>query len=118
MQAWFAKYGKSLALFVGAVIVVVKNVLGDGSISGNEWFIIAAAVVGGVTTYIVPNLSTGLGKYAKAITYAASIVIGALPAILPGGVSPAEWFNLIVLVATNVGVIVLPAQQHPANPAG
>lgn len=115
MSAWFAKYGKSLALFAGALVIVVKNVIADGSLQGDEWHILATAVVGGVATYIVPNLTGGLGKWAKSVTYAASIVIGALPAILPGGISPAEWFDLVVLLATQVGVIVLPSQQHPTK---
>lgn len=116
MNAWFAKYGKSLALFAGALVLVVQNVLSDGGITGNEWFILATAVVGGVSTYLVPNLTGGLGKYAKAITFAASILIGAIPSILPDGITPTEWFNLVVLLATQAGVIVLPSQQHPTGP--
>lgn len=111
MREWFARYGKSLALFAGAVVVVIKAVLPDG-VQVDEWFMIASAVVGGVATYIVPNLTGGMGRYAKALTYAAGIVIGALPAALMGGITPTEWVDLAVLVAANLGVVVLPAQQH------
>ena len=116
MRPWFATYGKSLALLAGGIVVVLQNVTSDG-IQQAEWFTLATAVVGGITTYIVPNLVGGIAKYAKAITYTAAIVIGALPAMVDGGMTSGEWFSLAVLVATNLGVIVLPAPQHPAAPA-
>ncbi len=115
MSAWFAKYGKSVALFVGALVIVVQNVLLDGGISGNEWFVLATAVVGGVATYIAPNLTGGVGKWTKSLVFGASILIGALPSMLPGGLTGGEWFDLIVLLATQFGVIILPSQQHPAG---
>jgi hypothetical protein len=116
MNAWFARYGKSVALFAGAVIIVAKNVVADGGITGDEWFVIATAVVGGIATYIAPNLTGGVGKWTKALVFAASIIIGALPAMLPDGLTPAEWFDLVVLLATQFGVIILPAPKHPTGP--
>jgi hypothetical protein len=113
---WFERFAKVIPLFLGGLVVALRQILPDGVHGQEEWLLLATAVVGGVTTYLVPNLTAGIGEYAKLITYAASLVIGALPALLPSGLTADEWFDLCILVATAVGVVVLPSQKHPSGP--
>ncbi len=115
---WFRNYGKAVPLFLGAVILALRQVTDDGAVSGSgEWLLLIGAFVAAVSTYVVPNLTEGAGKYAKIVTYAATAVVTALGTLLPGGLTAQDWIDLVIVAATALGVVVLPSTQHPANPA-
>lgn len=115
MSAWFAKYGKVIPLFLGAIVLVVQTAMSDGVLALDEKIAIALAIVGAVNTYIVPNLSAGLGKYAKAFVQAAVPVLTGLSGWMIDGMSQSDWWALVITAATAAGVLVFPAQQHPAG---
>jgi hypothetical protein len=39
--------------------------LADGGVDSQEWVVIVYTAVGAIGVYVVPNLSTGVGRFAK-----------------------------------------------------
>jgi hypothetical protein len=111
---WFRQYGKVIPLFVGGIVLAWRQVR-DGGITGPEWNLLAAAVIGGFLAYWVPNLTGGLQRYTKAIAFAALAVSSVLPAYLPNGVTADELYDLLILFLTELGIIVFPSQQWLAD---
>jgi hypothetical protein len=48
-------YRKTIVAVVLAVCVTLGTVLEDGAISSADWFVVAAAVLGAIGVYQVPN---------------------------------------------------------------
>jgi hypothetical protein len=117
MNDWFQRYGKVIPLFVGAIVLVIQQALADNSIDSADRILIGLAIVGAVTTYIVPNLTGGVGLFAKGITSSAFAVLTGLTGWLAGGMSSSDWWALLIAAATAAGVMVFPSQKHPVATA-
>lgn len=113
MSAWFAKYAKTIPLFVGGIVLVVQAALSDNVIVLDEKIAISLAVVGALNTYIVPNLTGGLGHFAKGLVASSTAVLTGLSGWLIDGMSQSDWWALLISAATAAGVLVLPSQKHP-----
>lgn len=112
---WWHKYGKTAGLFIGGLIITLKQVLDDGRFAGNDWHVLATAIGAGVLAYFIPNLTSGINKYLKPIAYAYVAVVATLPTLLVGGLTQSEWIDLVLLAAVTLGIIPLPAPQRPAE---
>jgi len=113
MRSWFQVYGKVIPLFLGSIFLVVQSAVSDDVVTGDEKIQIALIVVGGIVTYIVPNLVGGIAHFAKGITSAAIAVLTGLSGWLVDGMSTSDWWNLLIAAATAAGVLVLPSVKHP-----
>lgn len=121
LSALWAKYRKSLSIVGVTVLAFVATVLTDG-ISAPEWVLLAGVSVNAVTVAVVPNLDTGIATVAKTISafMLAGLTVAAT-AIL-GGLTPAEWTEIILAAFAAVGVTALPNDwppaQHPNSAVG
>lgn len=106
-------FGKFWFAALGAVLVVVATTLSDNRIEVDEAIAIGVAAVNAATVYVVPNLDSGIGKYAKAICSGLLAVLTGLAGWMVGGMSGADWINLVLAFATAAGVLVASAPQHP-----
>jgi hypothetical protein len=113
MTDWFARYGKTIPLFIGAIVLVIQQAVADNSIDSGDRILIGLAIVGAVTTYIVPNLTGGIGLFAKGITSAAFAILTGLTGWLIDGMAVSDWWALLIAAATAAGVMVFPSQKHP-----
>jgi uncharacterized membrane protein YhhN len=90
---------------LGAVVMAIWAALTDTDtadrVTSAEAVLIASLAVGAIGTYIVGNLDTGAGHYAKGVV---SFLTAALPALslsLAGGLTTTEvWEALVVGFAT------------------
>lgn len=114
MRDWFSLYGKALALVLGAVAMVIQTLGWDTT---EDKIAIGIALVGGIVTYVVPNLTGGIAKFAKAITSAAMAVFTGLSGWLIDGMSTDDWVNLLIAALVAAGVLILPSVKHEMNPA-
>lgn len=98
-----AKYNKSIAAVVGAIIsAVVAALAGDNSINADEWILIAIAGTSAASIFTAPNVPGS--RYTKAILAALMAVLSALTAMITDGVTTAEWFQVALSVLTALGV--------------
>ena len=106
-------YAKSLLYIALAVVGVLITALADDALSVDELVNVVIIGVGAVTVYLVPNLPSGVGRYAKVIV--AFIIAGlvALDSFLTGGVTMTEWLQIAVAAFAGVGVYVTP--NEPAR---
>jgi hypothetical protein len=113
-RALWAKYRKSISIVGVTVLAFVATVLTDG-ISAPEWVLLAGVTVNAVTVAIVPNLDAGIASVAKSITafMLAGLTVAAT-AIL-GGLTPAEWTEIVLAAFAAVGVTALPNDWPPAQ---
>jgi hypothetical protein len=107
-------YSKALGMVVATVLSAVVPMLTAGTLTAENWINVALVGIGAVSVAIVPNLTAGIGKYAKAAVAVASAVLTLLVSLLPGGLSTAEILQLVIAALGAVGVMALPAPQHPA----
>lgn len=110
-------YSKSWGMVVATVLSAIVPLLTNGGLTVANWINVALVGVGAISVAIVPNLSAGVGQYAKAAVAVASAVLTLLVSLLPGGLSTAEILQLVIAALGAVGVVALPGPQHPAAPS-
>lgn len=110
VEPWYLpeEYRKVLPPLLGAVGFVAVPLLGDGAVSTQDVVQIAIAAATAAVVYLVPNLAAGPGRVLK---LAAALVVGVggqYLAVQAGGITPAEWAELVVAALVAGGVYVLP----------
>jgi hypothetical protein len=101
------KYKKAAGVLLVAVLAVLASVITDG-ITAKEWTVVAGVGLASFGTSIVPNLPTGIGGYAKAIT---TFLIGGtavLSVVIDGGLTTAELIEVLLAAFAAVGITVVP----------
>jgi hypothetical protein len=101
---------KAWAQLAVAVVVAVWAALTDSAsgdtITTQEWVVIAGTGIGAFVVWVVPNLDTGIGKYAKTIASFATAGLSALYVVIPGGLTTAEMLEVLVAGASAIGLVV------------
>ena len=101
-------YMKSLLYIALAVVGVLVVALNDDVVSTDELVNIGIIGVGAITTYLVPNLPTGVGQYAKVtVTFVVAALV-ALQSFLTDGITTTEWLQIAVAAFAGIGVYVIP----------
>jgi hypothetical protein len=105
------QYAKALIYIALAAVSVLVTALTDDVVSPEELVNVGIVGVGAIATYLVPNLPTGPGAYAKSAT--AFIVAGliAVASALTGGITTAEWLQIGVAAFAGIGVYIVPNEQ-------
>ena len=106
-------YAKSFVAIVTAVLAVVVTALTDNAVSLMELLGIFVAGVTAIGVYLVPNLPTGVGRYAKvAVAVVGTALQAAVPLATNGEVSLTGWLliALAALGALSVGIV---PNTHP-----
>lgn len=97
------KYKKAAGVVLVAVLTAVASVLTDG-ITAQEWTVVAGVLLAAFGTAFVPNLPTGPGGVAKAVT---TFLIGGtavLSVVIAGGLTMAELLEVLIAAFAAVGV--------------
>lgn len=99
-------YIKSIAAVVGAAVVTVHQLVADGS----PWtltrtLLVVLAVLGSIAVYIVPQLTEGIGRFAKEfVAFGTAGIEATIPLLGDGAVVGAEWLIIAMAVMTAAGV--------------
>ncbi|WP_439593877.1 hypothetical protein [Microbacterium sp.] len=101
-------YAKSLLYIALAVVGILITALADEVVSIDELVNIAIVGVGAITVYLVPNLPSGVGAYAKVIVTFIVAGLVALQSFLTGGITTTEWLQVAVAAFAGIGVYVIP----------
>jgi hypothetical protein len=102
IKAW-AQLGVAILTAVYAALTDAVN--GD-NITDREWIVIASTGVGAFVVWIVPNLETGIAKYAKGFASFATAGLPVLYVVIPGGLTQAETIEVILAGLAAIGFVV------------
>jgi hypothetical protein len=97
---------KAWALVAVAVLTYVYAALTDGGVDSQEWVVIVYTAVGAIGVYVVPNLSTGVGRFAKGAVAFLTAGLAALQVAVQGGLTLAELIEVLLAGAAAVGLTV------------
>ena len=103
-----SRYAKAIVAILTAGATVLATALTDNFVTVDERFGIALAIVNAIAVYFVPNLSAGVGRYAKMIVAFVGTGLQALIPLLDGGGIPATTWLLVLVAAlgaVSVGII-------------
>lgn len=100
---------QTIAMTLGAIAaLIVPLVTDDHQLNTLEWFNLGLGIVGAISTYVVPNLDTTVGRYAKQVVAGLVAALTLLPTLTADGVTFGEWLQVIVIALGAAGVIALP----------
>lgn len=102
-----SRYGKAFVAIVAAVLAVVITALTDNVVTLTEGLGIGVAFVTALSVYLVPNLPSGAGRYAKAaVAVVGTGLQAAVPLVVDGGFPSSAWLlvALAALGALSVGI--------------
>jgi hypothetical protein len=107
-----SKYAKAIVAILTAAATVLATAITDNFVTLDERLGIALAIVNAVAVYLVPNLSAGVGRYAKLIVALVGTGLqAALPLIVDGGFPPSAWLLVLVAALGAVSVGIVPNRQ-------
>lgn len=95
---------KAWGMVLVAVLTYVYGALDEG-MTPTEWVITVSTLVGALAAYVFTNLSTGIGRYAKAIAAFLLPALGVVAAQITDGLTPQEWIEAIIAGAAAVGLV-------------
>ena len=101
-------YAKALIYIALTAVGFLATALADSALSTEEVLNLAILVLGAVGVYAVPNLPSGWMGYGKTIIAALTAALVALVSFLTGGVTAAEWMQVVVAGFAGVGVFITP----------
>lgn len=117
-------YAKSIGQVLAAGLIILVAALSDGKLAPVELVNIVIAVVTAAGVYVVPNLASGVGGYAKAIVSVVGAALAALSLVLSPGlgfgqVSLADWLTVVLAGLAAIGIGIVPnAPKIDAGTAG
>lgn len=101
-------YGKAITYIAIAAMAFLVTALSDNQITGEELLNLVIVVLGAIGVYAVPNFPANVAKYAKTgIAFLTAGVIAAL-SFWSGGITTAEWLQIIIAAFAAVGVYIVP----------
>ena len=106
-------YAKALLYIALAVVGVLVTALADDLLTVDELVNVGIIGIGSISVYLVPNLPSGVGRYAKTIVTFAVAGLVALQSFLTDGITTTEWLQIAVAAFAGIGVYVIP--NEPAK---
>lgn len=107
-----SKYAKAIVAIMTAAATVLATAITDNFVTMDERLGIALAIVNAIAVYLVPNLSAGVGRYAKLIVALVGTGLqAALPLIVDGTFPPSAWLLVLVAALGAVSVGIVPNRQ-------
>lgn len=101
------KYAKAFMGALGLVLsVFLASVVGDGVIQASEYANMVILGAGAAGVAIAPNVPGS--KYVKLGLSALAAAATVLVSVYTGGISPAEWAQIGIAVATALGIYQVP----------
>lgn len=108
------QYSKAIIYIALAAVGFLVTAISDNALSTEELLNLVVVVLGAVGVYLVPNLDRGVGAYAKTIIAFLTAAVVALLSFLSGGVTTAEWLQVILAAFTGIGVYIVPNEDATA----
>jgi hypothetical protein len=103
MEKLFKQYA-FLAQIVAFVAAAITGVVSGGIHGIVEWAIVITALANAINVFVTPNLTAGVGRFAKGITAVALAVAGALtPAVVANGL---DAHTVWMLIEVGVGALL------------
>jgi hypothetical protein len=96
---------KAWGQFGVAVLTAIYAALTEGGIDQREWIVIAGTGVGAFVVWVVPNLSEGIGKYAKLFASFSTAGLSVLYVVIPGGLTQAETIEVVLAGLAAIGFV-------------
>jgi hypothetical protein len=87
-----------------AVLTYLYSALTDGGVDRAEWMVTLNTLLGAFVVWVVPNMSAGIGRYAKAIAAAGSAGLSVLAVAVVGGLTQAELIEVVLAAAAAIGL--------------
>lgn len=100
----FLENRKAWLMVLVAVLTYVYGALDEG-MTPNEWVLTLSTLVGAFSVYVVDNLDTGIGHYAKAVVSFLMPALGVVAAQILDGLTPQEWIEAVIAGAAGVGLV-------------
>jgi hypothetical protein len=75
-------------------------------ITTQEWIVIVGLAVGAFGVQIVPNLESGVAKYAKGVVSFLTAGLPVLYVVVPGGLTTAELLEVLISGAAAIGLVI------------
>jgi predicted small integral membrane protein len=101
------QYLKFAAQVVATVLSAVALALGDGQVSSSEWINVVILGLGSVAVLGAGNLPAGVWARTKTLVSAATAGAVFLQSAITGGITGAEWLQLVLAVLGTVGVMAV-----------
>lgn len=111
MNTGFRKMFKAVGMVAVAMLTYVYAALTDGGVDSREWVVVVYTAVGSIGVWVVPNLSEGIGRYAKAVIAFGTAGLAALQVTIQGGLTQAEVIEVLLAGAAAVGLTA--AAENP-----
>lgn len=109
-------YAKAIVATLAAVITVLAAAITDNVITWVEAGNAGVALLTAVAVYWVPNLPSGVGRYAKAVVAVLGTALQALvPYLTEGSVTPAQWALVVLAGLGALMVGVIPNETGPGD---
>ena len=101
-------YSKAIVAILTAAVVAVIAALTDDIVTAVEVTQIAVAIVAAIGVYLIPNLPSGVGRYAKALVAMGGAGLQALVTVLMAGTLTTQGILVVLLAvlgSVSVGII-------------
>jgi uncharacterized membrane protein YhhN len=89
-----------------AILAAIYAALTDGTITTQEWIVVAGTGVGAFGVWLVPNLEGGVGHYAKGFVSFMTAGLPVLYVVIPGGLTQAETIEVVLAGLAAIGFVV------------
>lgn len=101
-KAW----GQLLVAILAAVYAALTDSSTANAVTTQEWIVVVGTAVGAAGVWVVPNLSVGIARYAKAIVSFLTAGLPVLYVVIPGGLTQAETLEVVLAGLAALGVVV------------
>ena len=105
-------YAKAVIYIALAAVGFLVSALTDNELTVNELINLSIIVLGAIGVYLVPNLDAGAGRYAKGGVAFLTAGLVAVLSFLNGGVTIAEWLQVLVAAFAGIGVVIVPNEPQ------
>lgn len=107
-------YAKAILMIALTAVTFLVTAVADDVLVLEEVLNLVVMVLGAVLVYLVPNLPSGIGAYAKTGVAFLTAAVVALLSFLTDGVTLTEWLQVLLAAFAGVGVFIVP-NEDPAR---
>jgi hypothetical protein len=112
-----SRYAKAIVAILAAVVALLVSALTDDVVTLVEVLGIFTAGVTAIGVYLVPNLPSGVGRFAKAaVAVVGTGIQAAIPLATEGAITNSGWLLILLAVLGAVSVGIVPNQVPTLAP--
>lgn len=99
-------YAKSIGMVLMTVVTAIVAAMTDDVVTTAEWINVAILGFGAASVFAAPNVPGA--AYTKTVLAVLTAALTAVASFLTGGITTAEWLQVLVASAAAVGVYAAP----------